>query len=103
MEATMLTGRIYDHLKPSAAALKVAHFFMPRIPSPVERRTQIRNKYIRARPTFSEDTREDLVSSAAKDGGLTGTEIQRIECVILARVPASLGGLDGDNSTACIR
>jgi transposase len=30
MEATMFTGRIYDHLKPHAAALKVAHPLMLR-------------------------------------------------------------------------
>ena len=31
MEATMFTGWIYDHLKPHAAALKVAH---PALPQP---------------------------------------------------------------------
>jgi hypothetical protein len=30
MEATMFTGWIYDHLKPHAAALKVAHPLMLR-------------------------------------------------------------------------
>jgi transposase len=30
MEATMFTGRIYDHLEPHAAALKVAHPLMLR-------------------------------------------------------------------------
>jgi hypothetical protein len=30
MEATMFTGWIYDHLKPHAVALKVAHPLMPR-------------------------------------------------------------------------
>jgi transposase len=30
MEATMFTGRIYDHLKPHAAVLKVAHPLMLR-------------------------------------------------------------------------
>jgi hypothetical protein len=30
MEATMFTGWIYDHLKPQAAVLKVAHPLMPR-------------------------------------------------------------------------
>jgi len=29
MEATMFTGWIYDHLRPHAAALKVAHPLMP--------------------------------------------------------------------------
>jgi len=39
MEATMFTGWIYDHLKPHAAALKVAHPLMLRAIAAAKRRT----------------------------------------------------------------
>ena len=39
MEATVFTGWIYDHLKPHAAALKVAHPLMLRAIAAAKRRT----------------------------------------------------------------
>src|SRR5215469_14215058 len=45
MEATMFTGWIYDHLKPHAAALKVAHPLMLRaIPAAKKKNDRIANK-----------------------------------------------------------
>ena len=41
MEATMFTGWIYDHLKPHAAVLKVAHPLMLRPLPPRKRRTTV--------------------------------------------------------------
>ena len=38
MEATMFTGWIYDHLKPHAAALKVAHPLMLRAIAAVKKK-----------------------------------------------------------------
>jgi hypothetical protein len=44
MEATVFSGRIYDHLQPHAAALKVAHPLMLRAIGAVKKRWLSYNK-----------------------------------------------------------